>query len=244
MSKREYYYPVIGYVLMFVAVWLLSWLLDIVATFVGAGFGVYSLVSSEGVRWAMRNAITSLNNVAWGEIMLLLTACGLLQGAGITRVLSHLFKGIRLTRMEMRSMLFAASAVLLYALVLYVVTLSPWNVLLGITGTIENSPFVSGLPVLIFFGVLVLSLVYGFMYGNYRSAVDVVTSIGNTCTMFVPSLIALIPASATMASVAYTGFFELLDLTDNEIWIIEFVFYSIPFIHVMLGKGCSSVENL
>ena len=123
-------------------------------------------------------------------------------------------------------------------------TLSRWNVLLGITGTLENSPFISGLPVLMFFGVLVLSLVYGFMYGNYRSAVDVVTSIGGTCTKFVPALIALIPASATIASVAYTGVFELLELTDNEIGIIEFVFYSIPFIHVILGNNKLSVENL
>ena len=132
----------------------------------------------------------------------------------------------------------------MYSLVLYVLTLSRWNVLLGITGTFENSPFVSGLPILIFFGVLILALVYGFMYGNYRSAIDVVTSMGNTFTRFVPALIALIPASATMASVLYTGVFELMNLSDKEIWVMEFVFYSIPFMHIIFGNKNSDIENL
>jgi p-aminobenzoyl-glutamate transporter AbgT len=244
MNKREYYYPVIGYVLLLVVVWLLSWLVDITATFLDTDFGICSLVSSEGVRWAMRSGIAALNNIAWGTVMLTLAAYGLLQGAGITRVLKHISQRVRLTKMETRSIFIALFALLLYSLVLYVLTLSRWNVLLGITGTFENSPFVSGLPILIFFGVLILALVYGFMYGNYRSAIDVVTSMGNTFTRFVPALIALIPASATMASVLYTGVFELMNLSDKEIWVMEFVFYSIPFMHIIFGNKNSDIENL
>ena len=221
---------------MFAVVWLLSWFLDIAATFMDADFGVSSLVSSEGVRWAMRNALPMLNNVPWGEIVLLLSALGLLQGAGIIRLLSGMIKGERPTRMQTRSLLFSVFAVLIYSTVVYVATFSQQNILLGVSGTIENSSFISGLPLLLFLGVLISALVYGFMYGNYRSAVDVVSSLGNTFSLFIPALIALIPASAVIASVVYTGFFDLIGLTNNEVGIIATVFYAIPFLHIMFEK--------
>ena len=244
MNKRECYYPVIGYLLLFISVWLFSWVLDIVTTFMGVDLGVASLVSSEGMRWFMRNALPTLNNVAWGEIMLLISALGLLQGSGLTRLFVHLIRVQRLTKMERRSMIFALLAILMYLAVLYITTLSQWNVLSGVTGTLENSSFVSGLPLLLFFGVLILALVYGFMYGNYRSVIDIVSSIGNTCAMFVPALMALIPASGVIASIAYLGVLDIWGLTECEGKIITIVFYSIPFLHIMFRKNNLFAENL
>ena len=235
-SKREHYYPVIGYVLLLVTVWLISWIWDIATAFTGSDIDIKSLVSSEGLRWIMRNAMPVLNNIAWGEILLAITALGLLQGSGIIRVLKHLIKRQQLTKMEKRSLLFSLSALLVYSIVLYVVTLSQWNILLGVTGTLENSSFISGLSLVIFIGVLVVALIYGFMYGNYRSVLDAVSSIGNTFTFFVPAIIALIPASAVMASVNYIGLFNILELTSFETNIIVTVFYSIPFLYIMLKR--------
>lgn len=235
-SKREHYYPVIGYVLLLVTVWLISWIWDIATAFTGSDIDIKSLVSSEGLRWTMRNAMPVLNNIAWGEILLAITALGLLQGSGIIRVFPHLIKRQQLTKMEKRSLLFSLSALLVYSIVLYVVTLSQWNILLGVTGTLENSSFISGLSFVIFIGVLVVALIYGFMYGNYRSVLDAVSSIGNTFTFFVPAIIALIPASAVMASVNYIGLFNILELTSFETNIIVTVFYSIPFLYIMLKR--------
>ena len=235
-SKREHYYPVIGYVLLLVTVWLISWIWDIATAFTGSDIDIKSLVSSEGLRWTMRNAMPVLNNIAWGEILLAITALGLLQGSGIVRVFTHLIKRQQLTKMEKRSLLFSLSALLVYSIVLYVVTLSQWNILLGVTGTLENSSFISGLSLVIFIGVLVVALIYGFMYGNYRSVLDAVSSIGNTFTFFVPAIIALIPASAVMASVNYIGLFDILELTSFETNIIVTVFYSIPFLYIMLKR--------
>lgn len=235
-NKRRDYYPVIGYLLLLVVVWLFSWLSDIVSTFMGTDFGFASLVSSEGIRWAMRNALSSLENVAWGSIMLFIVAWGLMQGSGITRLLSRLFKREKLTKMEIRSLLFSTSALLLYSLLLYVVTFSEWNLLLGVTGTVEGSAFISGLPLLLFFAVLIATLVYGFMYGNYRSPIDVVSSAGNTFTTSVPALMALIPAAGILASIEYVGLFTFWGLTEGEVKIISAVLYLIPFMHVFLGK--------
>lgn len=235
-SKREHYYPIIVYVLLLVTVWLMSWILDIATAFTASDIDIKSLVSSEGLRWIMRNAMPVLNNIAWGEILLAITALGLLQGSGIIRVLKHLIKRQQLTKMEKRSLLFALSALLVYSTVLYVVTLSQWNILLGVTGTLENSSFIRGLALVLFIGVLVVALIYGFMYGNYRSVLDAVSSIGNTFSSFVPAIIALIPASAVMASVNYIGLLNILDLTSFETNIIVAVFYSIPFLYIMLKR--------
>ena len=236
-SKREHYYPIIGYALLLVTVWLVSWILDIATMFTGSAIDMKSLVSSEGLRWTMRNAMPILNNIAWGEILLAITALGLLQGSGIIRVFTHLIKRQQLTKMEKRSLLFSLSALLIYSILLYVATLSQWNILLGVTGTLENSSFISGLSLVIFIGVLVIALIYGFMYGNYRSALDAVSSIGNTFTFFVPAIIALIPASAVVASVNYIGMFNILELTSLETNIIVTVFYSIPFLEFFSKKS-------
>lgn len=233
-NRREHYYPLIGYVLLLVIVWLASWLIDIVATFVGVDLGIASLVSSEGVRWAVRNALPSLKNVAWGEIMLAVSAAGLLNGSGLFRLFMHIPQKKRLTRMETRSFLFSLFALMIYASVLYIITMSQWNILLGVTGSFSSSAFMYGLPLLLFIGVLIQSMIYGFMYGNYRTAIDVVSTIGDTCKFFVPALLALIPAAGITSSIEYIGVFD--GLTDSETSIITTVFYSIPFLHILWGK--------
>ena len=64
----------------------------------------------------------------------------------------------------------------------------------------------------------------------------VAASLGTTFTLFVPALIAMLPASGIVASVSYMGVFDLLNLSDSEIDIITAVFCSIPFLHVIFAK--------
>ncbi len=235
-NRREYYYPVVGYTSLLALVWLCSWLADIAATFMGGSLGVASLVSSEGVRHALRNAMPSLNGMRWGSVVMAIAACGLLKGSGLTNLCSHVIKRQKLTKNEMRSLLFSAVALSLYAAMLYAATLAPWNMLGGVTGSLVNSPLMNGMPVLLFLGVLVVASVYGFMYGNYRSPLDVASSLGGSFPLFVPALLALLPASAIVASVDYMGLFALLELNGTERNIIIAVFYLIPFMHTAVLK--------
>lgn len=235
-NRREYYYPVVGYALLLALVWLCSWLADIAATFMGGSLGVASLVSSEGVRHALRNAMPSLNSLPWGTIVMAISAYGLLKGSGLISLCSHIAKRQKLTRNEVRSLLFSAVALSLYAAMLYAATLAPWNMLCGVTGSLVNSPLMNGMPALLFLGTLVVAAVYGFMYGNYRSSLDVASSLGGSFPLFVPALLALLPASAIVASVDYMGLFALLELDDTERNMIVAVFYLIPFMHTAVLK--------
>lgn len=231
-SRRDLYYPAIGYTVLLALVWLLSWLADIIATFTGVDLGTSSLVSSEGVRWAMRNVMSSLNALPWGEVVLAVAALGLLQGCGIARPAGKVVKRCKATRNELRALLFSLIALLVYVAVLYMTTVSPWHLLLGVTGSFANSPFMEGLALLLFLGVLVVAVVYGFMYGNYRSAVDVASSVGAVFVTFVPALLALLPAAGVVASIGYIGVPALMGLSELESDVIAWVFYAIPFLHV------------
>ena len=233
-NKREYYYPVLAYTLLLVLVWLFSWVADMAAMFSGGTFAIKSLVSGEGLRWAARNAMLSLNDVPWGTIMLAIVIIAILQGAGIMRVLCRVFTAKPLSKNEKRALLVSVLALLFYIAVLFLATVPPLNLLSSVTGNFAGSPFMYGLPVFSFVGVLVLSLVYGFMYGNYRSSLDVVSSMGETFSFFIPALIALIPASGIVPCLEYTGVIALWNSDSVSAQFVADIIYMIPFLYIVL----------
>ena len=66
------YYPVLLYSLLLLLVWGGSWLIELVLLFAGESLDVNSLVSGEGVRWALLNAEASLEAAPWGAAFFLL----------------------------------------------------------------------------------------------------------------------------------------------------------------------------
>lgn len=233
-NKREYYYPVIAYTLLLVLVWGFSWLADMGRMFSGGTFAINSLVSGEGVRWAVRNAVPTLNDVQWGTIMLVIAMVALLYGAGLIRVLYRFFTAFTLTKNEKRSLLLAVLALVFYIALIFLATVAPMNLLIGVSGRYAGSPLMYGIPLLSFIGVLAVSLVYGFMYGNFRSLLDVLASMGETYSFFIPALIALIPASGIMPCVEYTGILELMDCTGISTDVVADIIYMIPFLYVVM----------
>ena len=232
--RREYYYPVLAYVVLHMLVWLFSWLADVLGLFTGDVVAVKSLVGSEGIRWAARNAMLSLNDVPWGTIMLFVTMFAFLNGSGLFRVVCRLFTGCVLGRNEKRALLISFLAFAFYAALICVGTVSPLNILLGVSGSLAGSPLMYGLPLFSFIGVVAASIVYGFMYGNYRSALDVVASTGDTFDFFIPAFIALIPASGIMPCIDYTGMLGFVGCTENPMPFVADIIYLIPFLYSVL----------
>lgn len=245
-NKRILYYPAMAYVVLLLLVWLFSWIADAVAALVGTDVEIHSLIGGEGLRWAMRSAMSSLNKVPWGTLFLCLTVVGLMKGTGIIRIVSRLSVRRGLTGNQKRALIFAVLALLLYVVAVYITALPPFKILLGVTGKFIGSPLAIGLPLLLFFGVLVFSVVYGFLYGNFRSPLDVLSSVGDTISGFVPALMALVPASGIMPCLDYVGVTEIIGLTVFETEVISVVLYAIPFMHsvyVWRGAGRSLHEN-
>ena len=212
-------------------VWGGSWLIAVLQLFMGDLFDVNSLVSGEGVRWALFSVGSSVEAAPWGTAFFLLFIAGLLDGSGLLRLVGNIFKR-RVSGNELRSLLFALSALLLYVVVLFLFTLSPWDALRGVTGDIGNSPLSNGWLLLLFVGMLMTALVYGFMYGNYRTVVDVIGSASGFVRLFVPALLAMLPASGIMPCLHYTGLDIMLGIDNENAMAVETVIYCLPFVYM------------
>lgn len=231
-NRRAYYYPLLAYLLALLLVWVGAFFADVAELLADeAVHSSASLISAKGLRWALRTALPSVDAVPWGTMMVLVAVYGLLRGSGLAKALLRLVLLRRLTTSEWRALLFSLAVALCYALLLYVSTLSPWNVLSAITCEPSLSLLLQGWALLLLIGALLVSLIYGFIYGCYRSLMDVMVSTGNTFMLFVPAIMALLPASGIVPCLQYAGLQQLFDMQ----WIvIETVLYVLPFLYVLL----------
>lgn len=232
-NSRAYYFPLPAYLLLLLMVWVGTFFVDLVQLLSGAALPSSSLVSAEGVRWALRSALPSINALPWGTIMMLVATCGLLRGSGLTKVLSRLLCLRALTVSEKRALIFSATVAICYILLLYMSAVAPWNILSGVTHEAALSPLVQGWVLLLFVGVLFLALIYGFIYGNYRSMMDVVVSTGSTFVLFIPAILALLPASGIIPCLQYAGVHSICGIPWEA---VSATLYLLPFIYVTVLK--------
>lgn len=229
-NRRANYYPLLAYLLLLLMVWIGAFFADVMQLLFGAELPTSSLISAEGVRWALRTALPSIGAVPWGMVMLLVATYGLLRGSGLVKVLVRLVCLRRLTLYEWRALLFSLAAAVCYAVLLYMSTVAPWNILSGVTHEPALSPLLQGWVLLLFIGTLFVSLIYGFIYGNFRSIMDVVVSTADTFVLFIPAIMALLPASGIVPCLQYAGVQQASDM----LWsIIETVLYMLPFLYVL-----------
>ena len=228
---RAYYFPLPAYLLLLLMVWVGAFFVDLVQLLSGAALPSSSLVSAEGVRWALRSALPSINALPWGTIMMLVATCGLLRGSGLTKVLSRLLCLRALTVSEKRALIFSATVAICYILLLYMSAVAPWNILSGVTHEAALSPLVQGWVLLLFVGVLFLALIYGFIYGNYRSMMDVVVSTAGTFVLFIPAIMALLPASGIVPCLQYAGVQSIFGIPWE---VLTAILYLLPFVYVMV----------
>ncbi len=230
-DRRAYYYPLPLYLLALLLVWVGAFFADVVGLLDDGAVHSSSLISAEGARWALRTALPSLNSVPWGTVMLLVAAYGLLRGSGLAKALLRLVTQRRLTTSEWRALLFSLGVAVCYAALLYLSTLAPWNLLSAITGEPSLSPLVQGWALLLLAGVLSVSLIYGFIYGNYRSLMDVLVSTGNAFILFVPAIMALLPASGIVPCLQFAGVQSFFDVPWS---VLTALLYLLPFIYVIV----------
>ena len=230
-DKRANYYLLPVYVSILLMVWVGAFFVDMVQMFFDGTLHSSSLVSAQGVRWAVRTALSSINALPWGVVVMLIATYGLLRGSGMMKVAGKMMCVRRLTMSEWRALLFSLVAAVCYGVVLYAATESPWNILSGVTEDAALSPLVQGWALLLFVGVLSVSLIYGFIYGNYSSVMDVVVSTGRSFHLFAPAVMTLLPASGIVPCLQYAGVQPIFGLSWDWITI---PLYLLPFIYILL----------
>lgn len=232
-DRRASYYPVLVYLSLLLLVWVGAFFADVTQMLSGKALSSSSLISAEGMRWALRTAVPSINALPWGMIMMLVAIFGLLRGSGLARVVGRLFCLHRPTALELRALLFSLAVAICYVVLLYMSSVSPWNLLGGVTEDPALSPLLQGWALLLFVGALIVSLIYGFIYGSYRSMMDTVASTAATFRLFVPAFMALIPASGIIPCLQYAGVQSICGISWS---IFSAILYALPFLYLLLMK--------
>lgn len=234
INRRFLYYPAVFYVGLLLLVWLLSWLGSVAELALGKSLVTQSLLSASGIRWAVRTALHTIDAAPWAVIMLAISSVGLLTGSGIVKSGKKLLAGGKLALNESRAWLFACLAVVLYVLALFVCTLSPWNLLLGVTDDIYASPLAQGYIIICFMGVSLVATSFGFIYGNYRSLIDIARSVGGAFSLFAPALVSVLPATGIMPCVEFAGLLSVLHIEQADAAVVSDVLYLLPFVYVLI----------
>lgn len=233
-DRRASYYPVLIYLALLLLVWVGAFFADVTQMLSGGvPSSSSSLISAEGMRWALRTAVPSINALPWGMIMMLVAIAGLLRGSGLVRVIGRLLSLHRLTVLEFRAFLFSLAAAICYVVLLYMSAISPWNVLAGVTENPALSPLLQGWVLLLFVAVLLVSLIYGFIYGTYRSLMDIVTSTAAIFSFFLPAFMALIPAAGIIPCLQYAGVQSMFGISWST---FSAILYALPFLYLLLMK--------
>ncbi len=179
--KRLLAHLVLALVLAEVFLVLASWLLS--ATMAG---NVRSLLSSEGVRWFFGGFTTMLASPWLVWLVLLAIAGGCLWQSGIVSIRLPLSSLHYRQRVALRT---ALILMLIYIAAILALTLVPHAVLLSATGRLFPSPFSRAFVPIVSFGVLLVSVAYGWASGSFRSIASIVSAMSSGIAAAAPLFI-------------------------------------------------------
>lgn len=179
--KRLLAYLVLALALAEVVLVLASWLLS--ATMAG---NVRSLLSSEGVRWFFGGFTAMLASPWLVWLVLLAMAGGCLWQSGIVSIRLPLSSLHYRQRVALRT---ALILLLIYVAAVLSLTLVPHAVLLSATGRLFPSPFSRAFVPIVSFGVLLVSVAYGWASGSFRSIASIVSAMSTGIAAAAPLFI-------------------------------------------------------
>lgn len=231
MNKEKTYRPAILYTFLLLALWVASWFIGVAELLMSGTDTMNSLLSAEGVRWALRNALSCLESAPWGIAMMCVVAVGLLEGSGLLHTMRESVSSRHLSENRRYAALMSLAVLCVIAALLFMTCVAPWNILGGITPGWEAHPLVAGAVPLLFIAVAAASMMHGAVYGSYRSVADIVRGVCRAVAVFASALVALIPASGIISCAEYMGIFRILGLGGGVQSVAECALYLLPFLY-------------
>lgn len=220
------YFPVLLYSLLLVAIWVSSWIMGIAGLLSSGVQRNESLLSAQGVRWALRSATDSLEAAPWGAAVLCVVALGLLYGSGLLETIALLVRRKPLSHNRKIAAVMSLLLFLSCVVLVLLCTFSSWNILTAATSGILSSPLAVGFLPLFFVVVLAVAAMHGAVSGYYRSFSDVLDGVCRLFSLFLPAFVAMIPASGLLPCLSYVGVGEFAVY-------VELLLYAFPFIFLL-----------
>lgn len=165
-KERAWHWSVVFFVMTMVLA-LFSW--------VGNLYGwepVQSLLSEEGIRWALNHVVSDyVQSPALGIVLLMLMGVGIFVRSGFYDAFRRIFcKETPLSGKERRSLMVSLAVGVIYVLIVFLSV--PF--LKSVTDTLLHSPFQKGLFYILSFGLGLIGLVYGYASNHFRNVRQVI----------------------------------------------------------------------
>ncbi len=203
IGKKVYGYATALLVTMQVALILCSWIINAISP----ALQVKSMLSSEGIRWFFgsfaENLLTPL--LAW--LLLLSIAWGAFSCGGLRSALCSLFKGQwEMPYRQRYALLTVLGVLVVFVVITFLLAFVPHAILMGVTGRLFPSAFISGLFPMLAFVIVVVSVTYGIVSGVYVNVEGVFRSFCDGIISFVPLLIVYVFAIQLYSSIVFVFF--------------------------------------
>lgn len=201
MTNKRFLHPATLFFLLTLLVAFLSW--------VGSVYGwpgVQSLLSAEGLRWQLRNAISGfLCAPLLGHLLILAFGAGLWMHSGLGPLWVRIFRKRACTRKERRALYWSSASILVCSLVIMVLAWGPWGIVRSITGSLKDSPLADGFTYLLSSTVGIAAVVYGYAVDYYRTDRDLVRGLSYCFVCFSSYFITLFFIVCFFTSLHYSG---------------------------------------
>lgn len=176
------------------------------ASWVGSIYGkdtFQSLLSEDGVRWALKHVVSNyVQTPLLGILLMLFMGVGVGWRSGMYHALMRfLSRKKQLSGKERRAMMLVAGVVVCY--VLSVLATAPF--LKNITGGFAQSPFLAGLAYIVSLGLGVSGMVYGYAINAFRSLNDVFRAMSCLIAECADWLVCLFFIVQFFSALAYSG---------------------------------------
>lgn len=199
---------------------------------------VQSLFSPEGIRWALRHVDENLYQSPFISIFILLIGLGMAEASGLFCALHQHIRRLSLhkplSRKQKRALLLALLSGLLYILLIGIATFSPLAILLGITGTLDRSPFIEGIIPLISIALGITGFIFGIASGQFRNNRDIIAGMEYLPSRLITYFIYLFITAQFLGFLQYSQIDVCLGIGENALKLLHILLYYIPLIYLYL----------
>lgn len=214
------------YLLLFIILILFSWVGSVYGLVLPDGSLMPSLLSEESVRWFVRHSIDNISAAPLAEVLLVLLIVGALHNSGLWHALWHRSQLVQ----RQRHALLVSVVVMVVCASVVLLGLIPGGNLLSVTGHFFGGPFASGWLFLLALVVIVPSVVFGKMCGQWRTTNELYVGLASTIASYSSYFITLVVASQLVAAMNYVHLFYFIGLSSIGQNLCIGLIYIIPLI--------------
>ena len=203
-----------------------------------AGLPVQNMLSAEGIRWLLQNLRPNVEASPCFAFFVLVMGLGVLRESGLStdcrQLVCHWRRSSALSRKRRQALSLAALSFFVYVWMLCLATFSRHEILLGVTGTLERSPFLAGWPFLLAVGASIPGGIYGLASGKFRGAADCIHGLSS---LFAPMAVFFVYVFVMAQCMGMIAYIRLDAWSGVPMDVLSLCVYHVPFLFSLIVVG-------